>query len=76
MLTMCACSNFHNTVGGSTPVQLTESEIQGLCLKSREMFLRQPVLLDLKASLKVVGEACMCWDLHTGTFTVGRSSPR
>uniref|UniRef100_A0A7N8X487 Serine/threonine-protein phosphatase n=1 Tax=Mastacembelus armatus TaxID=205130 RepID=A0A7N8X487_9TELE len=36
---------------GSRPgknVQLTESEIRGLCLKSREIFLSQPILLELE----------------------------
>ena len=41
-----------------TTVQLTEDEIRGLCLKSREIFLRQPILLELVAPLKV------CGDLH------------
>ena len=46
-------------VRGSRPgknVQLTESEIRGLCLKSREIFLSQPILLDLEAPLKICGE--------------------
>ena len=38
-------------------MQLTESEIRGLCLKSREILLSQPILLDLEAPMKVVGEA-------------------
>jgi len=29
------------------PVSLTEAEIRGLCFKSREIFLQQPVLLEL-----------------------------
>ena len=43
---------------GSRPgknVQLTESEIRGLCLKSREIFLSQPILLELEAPLKICG---------------------
>lgn len=46
-------------VRGSRPgknVQLTESEIRGLCLKSREIFLSQPILLELEAPLKICGE--------------------
>jgi serine/threonine-protein phosphatase PP1 catalytic subunit len=31
----------------SRPVPLTEAEIGGLCFKSREIFLQQPVLLEL-----------------------------
>ena len=46
-------------VRGSRPgrnVQLTEAEIRGLCLKSREIFLSQPILLELEAPLKVCGD--------------------
>ena len=35
---------------------MTESEIRGLCLKSREIFLSQPILLELEAPLKICGE--------------------
>uniref|UniRef100_A0A1I8IMP1 Serine/threonine-protein phosphatase n=1 Tax=Macrostomum lignano TaxID=282301 RepID=A0A1I8IMP1_9PLAT len=44
---------------GSRPgknVQLTEGEIRGLCLKSREIFLSQPILLELEAPLKICGD--------------------
>ena len=41
---------------------LAENEIRGLCLKSREIFLSQPMLLDLEAPLKVVGEAPLRWN--------------
>lgn len=37
-------------------VQLTENEIRGLCLKSRELFLSQPILLELEAPLKICGK--------------------
>nr|CAI5843565.1 unnamed protein product [Callosobruchus analis] len=46
-------------VRGARPgknVQLTENEIRGLCLKSREIFLSQPILLELEAPLKICGE--------------------
>jgi len=46
------------TVRGSRPgknVQLSETEIRGLCLKSREIFLSQPILLELEAPLKICG---------------------
>ena len=36
-------------------VQLAENEIRGLCLKSRELFLSQPILLELEAPLKICG---------------------
>jgi len=45
-------------VRGSRPgknVQLAENEIRGLCLKSREIFLSQPILLELEAPLKICG---------------------
>ncbi|XP_025418271.1 serine/threonine-protein phosphatase PP1-gamma catalytic subunit B-like [Sipha flava] len=37
-------------------VQLSENEIRGLCLKSREIFLSQPMLLELRAPLKICGD--------------------
>jgi serine/threonine-protein phosphatase PP1 catalytic subunit len=37
-------------------VQLSENEIRGLCLKSREIFLSQPMLLELRAPLKICGK--------------------
>lgn len=46
-------------VRGAKPgknVQLQESEIRGLCLKSREIFLSQPILLELEAPLKICGK--------------------
>ncbi|NWV42736.1 PP1A phosphatase, partial [Grantiella picta] len=56
-------------VQGSRPgknVQLTENEIRGLCLKSREIFLSQPILLELEAPLKICGEAGMAAGQHWG----------
>lgn len=37
-------------------VNLTENEISQLCLMSREIFLNQAMLLDLKAPIKVCGD--------------------
>ncbi|KAH0748869.1 hypothetical protein KY290_028101 [Solanum tuberosum] len=37
-------------------VQLSEAEIRQLCLKSREIFLRQPNLLELDAPIKICGD--------------------
>uniref|UniRef100_A0A8D2KYS3 Serine/threonine-protein phosphatase n=1 Tax=Varanus komodoensis TaxID=61221 RepID=A0A8D2KYS3_VARKO len=37
-------------------VQLTENEIRGLCLKSQEIFLSQPILLELEAPLNICGD--------------------
>ena len=48
-------------VRGSRPgrsVSLSEAEIRGLCLKAREIFLEQPILLELEAPLKI------CADIH------------
>ena len=39
-------------------VQMTEGEVRGLCLKSREIFLSQPILLELEAPLKICGKRC------------------
>lgn len=35
---------------------MSESEVRGLCLKSREIFLQQPILLELEAPLKICGK--------------------
>lgn len=46
-------------VRGSKPgkqVNLSEAEIRGLCLKSREIFISQPMLLELEAPIKVSGD--------------------
>mmetsp|Transcript_48362 Transcript_48362/g.85138 ORF Transcript_48362/g.85138 Transcript_48362/m.85138 type:complete len:326 (+) Transcript_48362:19-996(+) len=37
-------------------VQLTEAEIVGLCLRSRDVFMDQPILLELECPLKVCGD--------------------
>jgi serine/threonine-protein phosphatase PP1 catalytic subunit len=38
------------------PVVLHEHEIKGLCLKAREIFINQPVLLELEAPIKICGD--------------------
>jgi len=46
------------SVKGSKPgkqVNLLESEIQGLVTKAREVFISQPILLELEAPLKICG---------------------
>ncbi|CAI6376079.1 unnamed protein product [Macrosiphum euphorbiae] len=46
-------------VRGARPgknVQLSDGEMIGLCLKSREIFLSQPMLLELDAPLKICGD--------------------
>ncbi|XP_025923629.1 serine/threonine-protein phosphatase PP1-alpha catalytic subunit, partial [Apteryx rowi] len=55
----CLARSLVVPVQGSRPgknVQLTENEIRGLCLKSREIFLSQPILLELEAPLKICGD--------------------
>jgi serine/threonine-protein phosphatase PP1 catalytic subunit len=45
-------------VRGSRPgkqVQLLEAEIRFLCTKAREIFISQPILLELEAPIKVCG---------------------
>uniref|UniRef100_A0A8I3WP44 Serine/threonine-protein phosphatase PP1-beta catalytic subunit n=1 Tax=Callithrix jacchus TaxID=9483 RepID=A0A8I3WP44_CALJA len=52
-------------VGGCRPgkiVQMTEAEVRGLSIKSRDIVLSQPILLELEAPLK------MCGDIH-GQYT-------
>ena len=36
-------------------VNLTEQEIKGLCIKSREIFVSQPILVELEAPIKICG---------------------
>merc|ERR1719272_1226047 len=46
-------------VKGSRPgkeVQLREEDIRNLCFKSRAIFTSQPILLELEAPLKIVGD--------------------
>lgn len=46
-------------VRGSKPgrqVQLTEQEIKALCIQSRDIFINQPILLELEAPIKIVGD--------------------
>ena len=38
-------------------VHLEEREIRALCLKSREIFISQPVLLELEAPIKICGKS-------------------
>lgn len=48
-------------VRGSRPgkqVQLLETEIRYLCTKAREIFISQPILLELEAPIKVSTMRC------------------
>lgn len=38
------------------PVHLEEYEIQHLCLKARDIFINQPILLELEAPIKICGD--------------------
>lgn len=51
-------SPFFLTVRGNRPgkpVQLQEYEIKYLCTKAREIFINQPILLELEAPIKICG---------------------
>lgn len=39
---------------------ITEQEIRGLCIKAREIFINQPILLELEAPLKICGNSTKC----------------
>ena len=47
-------------------VNLTEGEVRSLCIKSREILMQQPILLELEAPLKV------CGDIHGQYFDLLR----
>lgn len=52
-------SSCFSKVRGKRPgkqVNLSELEIRDLCLKSREVFISQPILLELEAPIKIVGD--------------------
>ncbi|DAZ98716.1 TPA: hypothetical protein N0F65_006748 [Lagenidium giganteum] len=47
------------SVRGARPgkqVNLSETEIRGLCLHSRDVFLSQPILVELEAPIKICGD--------------------
>ncbi|KAK7284386.1 hypothetical protein RJT34_19131 [Clitoria ternatea] len=41
---------------GGKQVQLSESEIRQLCVNARQIFLSQPILLDLRAPIRICGD--------------------
>jgi serine/threonine-protein phosphatase PP1 catalytic subunit len=68
-------------VRGARPgrqVNLTENEIRWLCIKSREIFLSQPVLLELEAPIKICGNYLFSRHLShlylSGMFSLRRYS--
>ena len=49
------------SVRGNRPgkhVELDEGEIRYLCTKAREIFISQPILLELEAPIKICGMRC------------------
>ncbi len=61
-------------VRGSRPgkqVQLLEAEIRYLCTKAREIFISQPILLELEAPIKVRSHIAQvsCIDLDADSAT-------
>jgi serine/threonine-protein phosphatase PP1 catalytic subunit len=61
-------------VRGSRPgkqVQLLEKEIRYLCTKAREIFISQPILLELEAPIKVCKSSR--WPLHCYHFLFASS---
>ncbi|DAZ98712.1 TPA: hypothetical protein N0F65_006744, partial [Lagenidium giganteum] len=47
------------SVRGARPgkqVNLSEAEIRGLCLHARQVFLQQPILVELEAPIKICGD--------------------
>ena len=54
-LTYHFCSTLVKSARPGKRVNLLESEIAYLCQKSRQVFLSQPVLLELEAPIKVCG---------------------
>lgn len=64
-------------VRGSRPgkqVNLAESDIRGLCTAAREIFMNQPVLLELEAPIKICGARARAAPRHTQRAAPMRSS--
>ena len=49
-------------------VKLMEAEIRGLCVRSREIFLAQPMLLELEAPIKICGTYSFTQVMFMGNF--------
>lgn len=54
-LTSCSTLCFPGARPGKQ-VQLLEGEIKMLCVKARDIFMQQPILLELEAPIKICGE--------------------
>lgn len=48
-------------------VNLTEPEVRGLCIKAREIFISQPIFIELEAPLKICGFFITFFDKHYET---------
>lgn len=62
-------------VRGSKPgklVQLSEHEIQYLCTKAREIFIQQPILLELEAPIKVCAISRFVMLFHVQSWPLTR----
>jgi serine/threonine-protein phosphatase PP1 catalytic subunit len=60
-------------VRGSRPgkqVQLLEAEIRYLCTKAREIFISQPILLELEAPIKVHLLQHTAWIWHNADYAI------
>lgn len=57
----CSCDGTTGARPGKQ-VQLLEGEIKMLCVKARDIFMQQPILLELEAPIKICGE-CINIDL-------------
>ena len=63
-------------VRGSKPgraVQLSEAEIRELCYRSREIFISQPILLELEAPIKICGKTTFLSTLSFGHHSASLS---
>lgn len=49
---------------GGKQVQLSESEIRQLCVNARQIFLSQPILLELRAPIRICGQFSPLFFLH------------
>lgn len=65
---MFICISFEARGRPGKTVQMTEAEVRCLCLKSRELFLSQPILLELEAPLKICGKFTI--HMPVGNFSI------
>jgi hypothetical protein len=76
--TNAQCHTFFCTVRGNRPgkpVQLQELEIKSLCTKAREIFINQPILLELEAPIKICGMSPLLYSAKP-SHSDGRRHPR